>query len=105
MHDYIGLDVSLKETAISVRRDGRLLAEVIRQRAPQAKRVVFETGPLSVWFRVEAVAPSASLAVACVSHLGRLIREAPSCGDLVSTAKTTVLPAAARPTRRKGLRF
>ncbi len=62
MDDYIGLDVSLKDTAISVRRDGqrvwrgkcpsdpRLLAEVIRKRAPQAKRVVFETGPLSVWF-------------------------------------------------------
>jgi transposase len=62
MDDYIGLDVSLKETAVSVRRDGkriwrgkcpsdpRLLAEVIRKRAPKAKRVVFETGPLSVWF-------------------------------------------------------
>lgn len=62
MNDYIGLDVSLKETAISVRRNGervwrgkcpsdpRRLAEVIRKRAPLAKRVVFETGPLSVWF-------------------------------------------------------
>ncbi|WFU51287.1 IS110 family transposase [Sinorhizobium terangae] len=62
MSEYIGLDVSLKETAISVRRDGkriwrgkcpsdpRLLAEVLRKRAPTAKRVVFETGPLSVWF-------------------------------------------------------
>jgi transposase len=62
MNEYIGLDVSLKETSISVRREGervwrgkcpsdpRLLAEVIRKRAPQAKRVVFETGPLSVWF-------------------------------------------------------
>jgi len=59
---YIGLDVSLKDTAISVRQDGKriwrgkcpsdpkLLAEVIRKRAPDAKRVVFETGPLSVWF-------------------------------------------------------
>lgn len=62
MGDYIGVDVSLKETAISVRRDGervwrgkcpsdpRLLADLIRKRAPRAKRVVFETGPLSVWF-------------------------------------------------------
>ena len=62
MDDYIGLDVSLKETAISVRRDGKriwrgkcpsdpdLLSEVIRKRAPMAKRVVFETEPLSVWF-------------------------------------------------------
>ncbi len=59
MDDYIGLDVSLKETAVSVRRQGkrvwrgkcpsdpRLLAEVIRKQAPLAKRVVFETGPLS----------------------------------------------------------
>lgn len=62
MGDFIGLDVSLKETAISVRRDGErvwrgkcpsdphLLGEVIRKRAPSATRVVFEAGPLSVWF-------------------------------------------------------
>ncbi len=62
MAEYIGLDVSLKETAISIRRDGKrvwrgkcrsdpkLIAEVIRERAPDAERVVFETGPLSVWF-------------------------------------------------------
>ena len=62
MGEYIGLDVSLKETAVSVRRAGqriwrgkcpsdpRLLAEVIRKRAPEVERVVFETGPLSVWF-------------------------------------------------------
>ena len=62
MEDFIGLDVSLKDTAISIRRDGKriwrgkcpsdpkLIAEVIRIRAPNAKRVVFETGPLSVWF-------------------------------------------------------
>src|SRR3712207_5477250 len=62
MGEYIGLDVSLKETAASVRRDGKriwrgkcpsdpsLIAEVLRKRAPEPKRVVFETGPLSVWF-------------------------------------------------------
>jgi len=62
MDEYIGLDVSLKETAISVRRDGKrvwrgkcasepaVLAQLIRDRAPNAKRIVFETGPLSVWF-------------------------------------------------------
>jgi transposase len=62
MDDYIGLDVSLKETTISVRRDGKrvwrgkcasdpaLVVQVIRERAPAAKRVVFETGPLSTWF-------------------------------------------------------
>ena len=30
--------------------DPKLLAELIRKRAPNVKRVVFETGPLSVWF-------------------------------------------------------
>lgn len=62
MVDYIGLDVSLKETAISIRRDGkriwrgkcssdpRIVAEIIHRRAPDVARVVFETGPLSVWF-------------------------------------------------------
>ncbi|HLY87554.1 MAG TPA: IS110 family transposase [Acetobacteraceae bacterium] len=62
MGQYVGLDVSMKETAISIRQDGKriwrgkcasdpqLLATVIRKRAPQAQRVVFETGPLSVWF-------------------------------------------------------
>ena len=52
----------MKETAISIRRDGRriwrgkrpsdptLIAEAIGKHAPQAERVVFETGPLSVWF-------------------------------------------------------
>jgi transposase len=55
MEQYIGLDVSLKDTSISVRQDGKriwrgkcasdpkLLAEVIRKRAPHPKRVVFET--------------------------------------------------------------
>ncbi|WP_245499507.1 IS110 family transposase [Mesorhizobium sp. M1A.F.Ca.ET.072.01.1.1] len=62
MTEYIGLDVSMKETAISIRRAGKriwrgkcasdpaTIAELIRRRAPNAERVVFETGPLSVWF-------------------------------------------------------
>ena len=62
MDQYVGLDVSLKETAVSVRQDGKriwrgkcpsdpkLLAAVIRKRAPEAIRIVFETGPLSIWF-------------------------------------------------------
>ncbi|MDP9813799.1 hypothetical protein J2W42_006675 [Rhizobium tibeticum] len=56
MDQYIGLDVSLKDTAISIREDGKriwrgkcasdpkLLAQTIRKHAPHAKRVVFETG-------------------------------------------------------------
>ncbi len=62
MGEYIGLNVSLKETAVSVRRAGRrvwrgkcpsdptLIAELIRKHAPNVERVVFETSPLSVWF-------------------------------------------------------
>ena len=62
MSEYIGLDVSLKETAICVRRNGKrvwrgkcasdptIIAEVLRKNAPEAERVVFETGPLSIWF-------------------------------------------------------
>jgi transposase len=62
LEEFIGLDVSLKDTAISIRRDGqriwrgrcrsdpKLIAEVVRKRAPNARRVIFETGPLSVWF-------------------------------------------------------
>ena len=62
MGEYIGLDVSLKETALSVRRDGKrvwrgrcdsdpaVIARVLRKHAPEAQRIVFETGPLSVWF-------------------------------------------------------
>ena len=62
MDEYIGLDVSMKETAVSIRRGGKrvwrgkcasdpkLIADLIRKRAPSVKRVIFETGPLSVWF-------------------------------------------------------
>ena len=62
MEDYIGLDVSMKETAVSIRRDGKrvwrgkcpsdpaTIANILGKRAPRAARVVFETGPLSVWF-------------------------------------------------------
>lgn len=62
MEDYIGLDVSMKETAVSIRRRGQrvwrgkcvtdptAITALIRKRAPAVKRVVCETGPLSVWF-------------------------------------------------------
>ena len=52
----------MKDTAVSIRRDGKrvwrgkcasdpkLLAELIGKHAPSVERVVFETGPLSVWF-------------------------------------------------------
>lgn len=57
MGEYIGLDVSMKDTAISVRRDGNrvwrgkcssapeAIARMIRKHAPSPERVIFETGP------------------------------------------------------------
>ena len=62
MKHYIGLDLSMKETAISIRRAGERvwrgkcvsdpmrIAQIVRKHAPTAARVIFETGPLSVWF-------------------------------------------------------
>lgn len=62
MEEYIGLDVSMKDTAVSIRRDGKrvwrgkcasdpkVVATLLRKHAQNPKRVVFETGPLSVWF-------------------------------------------------------
>lgn len=62
MEEYIGLDVSLKETAISIRRGGKRIwrgkcksdpdsiITLLNKHAPDARRVVFETGPLSIWF-------------------------------------------------------
>jgi transposase len=62
MEQYVGLDVSLKETAICVidERGERLwqgkcssapgeIEAVIRKRAPFAVRIALETGPLCVW--------------------------------------------------------
>ncbi len=81
MAQYIGLDVSLKETFISVRENGRriwrgkcpsdpkLLAEDIRKHAPDAERIVFETGPLSTWYYHELKA--AGLPAICY----RLLRD------------------------------
>ena len=62
MEDYIGIDVSMKETTLSIRRDGQRvwrgkcvsdperIAQIVRKRAPSPARIVFETGPLSIWF-------------------------------------------------------
>jgi transposase len=62
MGEFAGLDVSLKDTAVSVRRDGErvwrgkcpsdplALTAMIRKHAPEVERVVFETGPLSICF-------------------------------------------------------
>src|SRR5258708_6048054 len=72
MDQYVGLDVSLRETWISVRQDRkriwhgkcvshpRLVASAIRRHAPGAVLVVFETGSLSTWFHRDLTATSTS---------------------------------------------
>jgi transposase len=62
MGEFVGLDVSLKETAVCILNGsggvvwrGRCLSDpgsmaaMIEQRAPMAERVVLESGPLSTW--------------------------------------------------------
>jgi transposase len=44
--------------------DLKLVAEVIRKHAPEATRVVFETGPLSIWYYHELTA--AGLPAICI---------------------------------------
>lgn len=77
MEQYVGLDVSQKETAICV-VDGEgkrvwqgacgstpeAIAELVRKRAPQAVKVAMETGPLAVWHWHELKA--AGLPVVCI---------------------------------------
>lgn len=77
MEQYVGLDVSQKETAICV-VDGEgkrvwqgtcgstpdAIAELVRKRAPQAIKVAMETGPLAVWHWHELKA--AGLPVVCI---------------------------------------
>jgi len=62
MTQYVGLDVSLKDTAIAIRQNGKriwrgkccsdpaTIARTIRKHAPDPEKVVFETGPLATWF-------------------------------------------------------
>lgn len=93
MAEYIGLDVSMKETAVSIRRDGeriwrgkcasdpKLIADLVHKRAPLVERIVFETGPLSVWFYHEF--KSADLPAICIDarHAKAALDMAPNKTD------------------------
>lgn len=93
MCEYIGLDVSLKETAVSVRKGGKriwrgkcpsdpkLLAELIRKRAPEARSVVFETGPLSIWFYHALIAEGLSAICIDARHAKTALDMAPNKTD------------------------
>ncbi|WP_124646749.1 IS110 family transposase [Burkholderia sp. Bp8990] len=63
METYVGLDVSQKSTAVcvidgdgnpvwrgTVASDPQAVDSIIRQQAPEVRRVGMETGPLAVWF-------------------------------------------------------
>ncbi|MBP1848382.1 transposase [Rhizobium petrolearium] len=92
--EYIGLDVSMKETAISIRREGqriwrgkvdsdpKLIAEVIRKRARQVQRVVFETGPLSIWFWHALQAEGLPAICIDARHAAKALDMAPNKTDL-----------------------
>lgn len=87
MYEYIGLDVSLKDTAISIRRDGKrvwrgkcasdpkTIAQVISRHAPQARMVVFETGALSTWFYHALVAEGVPAVCIEARHAHKILKE------------------------------
>jgi transposase len=93
MDQYVGLDVSLKETWISVRQNrkriwrGKCLshpqavADAIRRHAPDAVLVVFETGSLSTWFHHDLTA--AGLPAVCIDarHAKAALDTAPNKTD------------------------
>ncbi|MFD2238450.1 IS110 family transposase [Aureimonas populi] len=93
MKQFIGLDVSMNETAVSIRQDGkrvwrgkcpsepRLVAALIRKRAPHAERVVFETGPLSVWFYHALTAEGVSAICIDARHAKAALDMAPNKTD------------------------
>jgi len=77
MEQYVGLDVSQKETTVCViDGDGKrvwqgtcrsipdAMAEVVRTKAPQAIKVAMETGPLAVWHWHELKA--AGVPIVCI---------------------------------------
>ena len=94
MKQYIGLDVSLKDTFISIRENGKriwrgkcpsdpkLIADVIYKRAPNVERVVFETGPLSVWFYHAMTAEGVPAICIDARHAKAALDMAPNKTDL-----------------------
>ena len=106
MDQYVGLDVSLKQTWISVRQNRkriwrgkclshpRAVAEAIRQHAPNAVLVVFETGSLSTWFHHELTA--AGLPAVCIDarHAKAALDTAPNKTDATDADGLSLLAEA-----------
>ncbi len=93
MDQYVGLDVSLKETSISVRQNrkriwrGKCLshpkavAEAIRKHAPDVVLVVFETGPLATWFHRKLTADGLPAVCIDARHAKAALDTAPNKTD------------------------
>jgi transposase len=93
MDQYVGLDVSLKETSIAVRQnrkriwrgkclsDPQLVAEMIRKHAPYAVLVVFETGPLATWFHRKLTADGLPAVCIDARHAKAALDTAPNKTD------------------------
>ena len=104
MDQYVG--VSLKQTWISVRQNRkriwrgkclshpRAVAEAIRQHAPNAVLVVFETGSLSTWFHHELTA--AGLPAVCIDarHAKAALDTAPNKTDATDADGLSLLAEA-----------
>src|SRR3954469_18352676 len=93
MDQYVGLDVSLKQTWISVRQNrkriwrGKCLshpqavADAIRRHAPDAVLVVFETGALSPWFYHDLTAAGLGGVCSAARHAKAALDTAPNKTD------------------------
>lgn len=106
MDPYVGLDVSLKETSISVRQNRKriwrgkrlsnpqLVAEMTRKHAPDAVLVAFETGPLATWFHRQLTA--AGLPAACIDarHAKAALDTAPNKTDANDADRLSLLAEA-----------
>ena len=94
MDQYVGLDVSLKETSISVRQDRKRIwrgkcpshptavAEAIRKHAPDAVLIVFETGSLATWFHRELAAEGLPAVCIDARHAKAALNTAPNKTDV-----------------------
>jgi transposase len=93
MDQYVGLDVSLKETSISVRQNRKRIwrgkcpshpkavAEAIRKHAPDAVLIVFETGSLATWFHRSLIAEGLPAVCIDARHAKAALATAPNKTD------------------------
>ena len=94
MDQYVGWDVSLKETSIvgsgptatgfgasRVLVGPTIVAEMVRNHAPYAVLVVFETGPLATWFHRELTADSLPAVCIDARHAKAALDTAPNKTD------------------------